>query len=329
MAVSGGNVWVVNLAGNSITEFNGVTGSQVRIINAKADALHHPDGITVQGSHVWVTNSNEQLGMGGGNYDTARYSSVTELNAKNGALVRVIDAKGDGFLEPGPIAVSGSHVWVLNQNASSFSPSRPGIALIELNERTGSLVHVFKTNVDGLDGTLNLTASRSDVWLSNVGGPVGSVTEINSQNGSLARIIEATRGQLGSPDGIAVSAGRVWVENIRDTANSVAEIKTSNGTFVRVIKARADRFNGLFGIAAQNSHVWVTNGEGYENGSHTNTVTELDARTGSLQRIIKVEDHGLYGPTEIIAKGTKLWVLNTDSVTELNQRNGSLVQVVK
>jgi hypothetical protein len=42
-----------------------------------------------------------------------------------------------------------------------------------------------------------------------------------------------------------------------------------------------------------------------------------------------VEDHGLYGPTEIIAKGTKLWVLNTDSVTELNQRNGSLVQVVK
>jgi hypothetical protein len=329
MAVSGGNVWVVNLAGNSITEFNAVTGSQVRIINAKADALHHPDGITVQGSHVWVTNSNEQLGMGGGNYDTARYSSVTELNAKNGALVRVIDAKADGFLEPGPITISGSHVWVLNQNASSFSPSRPGIALIELNARTGSLVHVFKTNVDGLDGTLNLTASRSDVWLSNVGGPVGSVTEINSQNGSLVRIIEATRGQLGSPDGIAVSDGRVWVENIRDTANSVAEIKTSNGTFVRVIKARADWFNGLFGIAAQNSHVWVTNGEGYENGSHTNTVTELDARTGSLQRIIKVEDHGLYGPTEIIAKGTMLWVLNTDSVTELNQRNGSLVQVVK
>jgi hypothetical protein len=329
MATNGTDVWVVNLAGNSITEFNAATGSQVRIINAKADAFHHPAGITVQGSHIWVTNSNEQLGMGGGNYNTARYSSVTELNVKNGALVRVIDAKGDGFLEPGPIAVSGSHVWVLNQNASSFSPSRPGIALIELNTRTGSLVHVFKTNVDGLSAPLNLTASRSDVWLSDVGGPVGSVTEINSQNGSLVRIIEATRGQLGSPDGIAVSAGRVWVENIRDTANSVAEIKTSNGSFVRVIKARADRFNGLFGIAAQNSHVWVTNGDFYENGSNTNTVTELDARTGSLQRIIKLKDHGLYGPTEIVAEGSKLWVLNVDSVTELNQRNGSVVQVVR
>lgn len=329
IATNGSDVWVVNLAGNSITEFNAATGSQVRIINAKADAFHHPDGITVQGSHIWVTNSNEQLGMGGGNYDTARYSSVTELNEKDGSLVRVIDARDDGFLEPGPIAVSGSHVWVLNQNASSFSALRPGIALIELNANTGSLVHVFKTNVDGLYAPLNLTASRSDVWLSNVGGPVNSVTEINSQNGSLVRIIEATRGQLGSPDGIAVSGGHVWVENIRDTDNSVAEIGASNGSFVRVIKARADRFNGLLGIAAQDSHVWVTNGDGYENGSNSNTVTELDARTGSLQRIIKVKGNGLYGPTEIVADGSKLWVLNVDSVTELNQRSGSLVQVVK
>ena len=329
MAVSGGNVWVVNEVGNSITEFDASTGSQVRSINAKADAFHHPDGIAVQGSRVWVSNGNEQLGMGGGNYDTARYSSVTELNAKNGTLVRVIDAKGDGLLEPGPIAVSGSHVWVLNQNASAFSPSRPGDALIELNVSTGSLVHVFKTNVDALYTPLNLTASHSDVWITNIGGPVRSVTELNSQNGSLVRIIKSTRGQLGSPDSIAVSGAYALVANLSQTDNSIAEIRVSDGSFVRVIKSHADHFNGLLGVAAQNSHVWVTNGEGYENGSNTNTVTELDARTGSLQRIIKVKDHGLYGPTEIIAKGSKLWVLNIDSVTELNQRNGSLVQVVK
>jgi hypothetical protein len=329
MAVSGGNVWVVNEVGNSITEFNASTGSQVRVINAIADAFHHPDGIAVQGSHVWVSNGNEQLGMGGGNYDAARYSSVTELNATNGSLVRVVDARGDGFLEPGPIAVSGSHVWVLNQNASSFSPSTPGNVLIELNVGTGSLVHIFKTNVDGLYTALNLTAIRSDVWISNVGGPVRSVTEINSHNGSLVRIIKATSGQLGSPDGIAVSGAYAWVANINGSDNSITEIKVSNGSFVRTIKSRADHFNGLFGVAAQNSHVWVTNGEGYENGSNTNSVTELDARTGSLQRIIKVQDHGLYGPTEIIANGSKLWVLNVDSVTELSQGNGSLIQVVK
>jgi len=329
MAVSGGNVWVVNEAGNSITEFNATTGSQVRVINAKADAFHHPDGIAVQGSRVWVSNGNEQLGMGGGNYNTAKYSSVTELNAKNGSLVRVINAKADGLLEPGPIAVSGSHVWVLNQNASSFSPSTPVNVLIELNVGTGSLVHVFKSNVDGLYAPLNLTGSRSDVWVTNVGGPVGSVTEINSHNGSLVRVIKATSGQLGSADGIAVSGAYAWVANISQTNNSITEIRVSNGSFVRVIKARADHFNGLLGVASQNSHVWVTNGNGYESGGNTNSVTELDARTGSLQRIIKVKDHGLYGPSEIIAKGSRLWVLNVDSVTELSQRNGSLIQVVK
>lgn len=329
IAVSGSDVWVVNLVGNSVTEFNATTGSQVRIIDAKADRFHHPDGITIQGSHVWVTNGNEQLGMGGGNYNTARYSSVTELNATNGSLVRVIDAKADDFLEPGPIAVSGSHVWVLNQNASSFSPSVAGVALIELNASTGSLLHVFKTDVDGLYGPLDLTASRSDVWVTNVGGPVRSVIEINSQSGALVRVIRATAGQLGNPDGIAVSGAYAWVANINDTDNSIAEIRVSNGSFVRVIKSRADQFNGLLGIAAENSHVWVTNGDGYESGGDTSSITELDARTGSLQSIIKVKDYGLYGPSEIVAHGSKLWVLNVTSVTELNQRSGSLVRVVK
>jgi hypothetical protein len=53
IAVSDGDAWVVNEASNSITEFNARTGSQVRVIDAKADAFHHPDGIAAQGSHVW------------------------------------------------------------------------------------------------------------------------------------------------------------------------------------------------------------------------------------------------------------------------------------
>jgi hypothetical protein len=220
------------LAGNSITEFNEKTGSQVRIIHAKADAFHHQDGIAVQGSHIWVTNSNEQLGMGGGNYDTAKYSSATELNAKIGSLVRVIDATADGFLEPGPIAVSGSHVWVLNQNASSFSPSKPGIALVELNANTGSLVHVFTTNVDGLYGPLNLTASRSDVWISNVGGPVRSVIEINSQNDSLVRIIKVRDHGLYGPTEIIANDAKLWVLNV----DSVTELNQRNGSLAQVVK---------------------------------------------------------------------------------------------
>jgi hypothetical protein len=121
----------------------------------------------------------------------------------------------------------------------------------------------------------------------------------------------------------------VWIGNIQNGRNALTELNVRTGSLVRVIRAKADEFNGLLGVVAQNSHVWVTNAEGYESGGRTNSVTELNARTGSLQRIIKVKDHGLFGPTQIVASDSKLWVLNVNSVTELNQSNGSLVQVIK
>jgi hypothetical protein len=301
----------------------------VRVVDAKVDAFHHPDGITVLGSHVWVSNGNEEFGMGTMNYPLAKYSSVTELNARNGSLVRVINTKTDEFLAPGPIAVSGSHVWVLNANSAQSSTSTPMDALIELNASNGALVHVFTTNVDNLYGPLNLTATRSDVWVTNANGFENSVTEINATTGSLVRVIRSTSGQLVAPDSVAVSGAHAWIANIREGDNSVTELRTSNGSFVRNIKARAGTFNGLLGIAAEGSHVWVTNGNGYESGGNTNSVSELNADNGSLVRVIKAKADSLYGPTAIVASDSKLWVLNINSVTELNADNGSLVRVVK
>jgi len=329
IAVSGSDVWVVNMAGNSITEFNAHTGSLVRVISAKADSFHHPDGIAIQGSHLWVTNGNEEFGMGTSGYSVARYSSITELNASNGSLVRVINAPADQFLQPGPIVVSGSHVWVVNSNSAQGLDSAPMNALIELNASNGSLVHIFKTNVDGLNGVLNMTATASDVWLTDANGSEGSVTELNSRTGTLVRVIKAKGNDLIAPDPISVDGTHVWIGNIQNGRNALTELNSRTGTLVRVIRAKADEFNGLLGVVAQNSHVWATNAEGYESGGRTNSVTELNARTGSLQRIIKVKDHGLFGPTQIVASDSKLWVLNVNSVTELNQSNGSLVEVVK
>jgi hypothetical protein len=325
LAVSGTDVWVVNMAGNSITEFNAKTGSLVRVINAKVDSFHHPAGIALQGSHLWITNGNEEFGMGTSNYPLAKYSSITELNASNGSLVRVINSPADQLLQPGPIVVSGSHVWVVNSNSTQSSRA----TLIELNASNGSLVRVYGGNTDGLNGVLNITASTNDVWLTNAGGSDGSVTELNSRTGSLVRVITTIGNGITAPDPISVNGTHVWIGNIQDGRNALSELNARTGSLIRVIKAEADQFNGLLGVVAHNSHVWVTNGEGYESGSETNSVTELNARTGSLLRIIKEKDHSLYGPTEIIASGSKLWILNVDSVSELNQGNGSLILVVK
>ncbi len=323
IAVTESDVWVVNMAGNSITEFDAKSGSQVRVINTKTDSFHHPDGIAIQGSHIWITNGNEEFGMGTSNYPLARYSSITELNASNGSLVRVINARTDQFLQPGPVVSSGSHIWVLNANSAQGLDSAPMNALIELNASNGSLVHIFKTNVDGLYGALNLTATRSDVWVTNANGYENSVTELNANDGSLVRVIRSN-GNLVAPDSVAVSGGRVWIANIRDTNNSITEFNSSDGSFVREIKAKADKFGGLFGIAAQGSHVWVTNSNEFDQ-----SVTELNASNGSLVRVIKAKADDFHEATGIVARGTKLWVLNSNSVTELNASNGALIRVVK
>jgi hypothetical protein len=325
LAVGKSDVWVVNMAGNSITEFDKKTGSLVRLINANADSFHHPDGIVLQGSHLWISNGNEEFGMGTPNYSLAKYGSITELKASDGSLVRVINVPADQLLQPGPIVVSGSHVWVVNSNSTQSSRA----ALIELNASNGSLVRVYGGNVDGLDGILNMTATKNDVWLTESNGSEGSVTELNSRTGSLVRVITALGNNITAPDPISVNGAHVWIGNIAQGHNALIELNARTGSLVRVIKAKADQFNGVLGVVAQNSYVWVTNGENYESGGQTNSVTELSARKGSLLRVIKEKDHSLYGPTEILGSDSNLWVLNVNSVAELNQRNGSLIQVVK
>ena len=329
IAVTTTDVWVANFLGNSVSEYNSKTGSLVRVIDAKADGFHRPDGIAVSGTHVWVSNGNRELGMGTLDYPLARYSSVTELNATNGSLVRVIKAPADHLVEPGPIVVSGSNVWVVNLNATANADSSSAVTLVELSAADGSLEHLYTANQDGLSGVLNLTATKSDVWLTNAVGAEGSVVELNAQSGSLVRIIKAKKDALIAPGPISVDGSHVWIANIRTRKNSVVELNSKSGSLVRVINTPADDFNGLLGIATNGSRVWTTNSKGASSGGTTNSVVELNAGTGALVRIINAKADGLNGPSDIVVENSKLWVLNAESITELNAVDGSLVRVIK
>ena len=269
IAVSGSHAWVANLLGNSVTELNVSDGALVRVINAKADEFHRPTGIAVSGSHVWVTNSNEEFGMGTTGYPLAKYSSVTELNVSDGSLVRVINAKADKLLQPGPIAIGGAHVWVVNANSGGAMN-----ALVELNASNGSLVRVFKGTTDGLNGPMGIATSDSRVWIT----CFNSITELNARNGSLVRVINARADGLTAPDGITVGSQHVWIANIRQGENSITELNASNGSLVRVISATADRIYGPTAIVVSGSTLWVLN---------TNSVTELKTSDGTLVRVFK------------------------------------------
>jgi len=331
MAANKNDVWVTNLGSNSVSEFSAKTGALVRVVDAKADDFHRPDGVAVSGADVWVTNSNEEEGMGTMNYPLAKYSSVTELNASNGSLVRVINAKADDLLDPGPIVISHSHVWVENSNSAQSATSTPMNAIIELNESNGSLVGVFKTNIDGLNGPLAMGANSSDVWVANADGDQGSITELNASTGSVVRVISAKDNDLAAPESVAPSGARVWIANVREGDTSITELNASNGSLVRVINAKADGLSGLIDVAAKGPHVWAANAEGCSALHRSCSVTELNTSDGSLVRVINTKADDFHGADNVVVSGSHVWILDvfSQTITELNASNGSLVRVIK
>ena len=86
--------------------------------------FNYPYAITADNlGHIWVANTSG--------------SSVTELNAKDGSLVKVLSASSYGFIHPNAITSDNlGHVWVANANGGS--------SVTELNAKDGSLVQIVK-----------------------------------------------------------------------------------------------------------------------------------------------------------------------------------------
>ncbi|MBW4079561.1 MAG: hypothetical protein HIU84_13870 [Acidobacteria bacterium] len=86
IAVGHSHVWVTNGTGGTITELNASNGALVRVIKVKALEYGSPSTVIVRGSRVWVLDSavllSGQSDVWGG--------AVTELNASNGSLRRII-----------------------------------------------------------------------------------------------------------------------------------------------------------------------------------------------------------------------------------------------
>ena len=69
--------------------------------------------------------------------------------------------------------------------------------------------------------------------------------------------------------------------------------------------------------------MWVSDGR-------SNSVTEINAATGALTRVISAPAYQLNGPDAIAAAGDDVWVIdvNSGSVTEINGATGGLTRVI-
>lgn len=81
-----------------------------RILSAGGYGFASPNALAFDGSHIWVANVGD--------------SSVTEVNASNGAFVRSLS--GGGFSQPHALAFDGGHLWAANVAANSVTELPPG-----------------------------------------------------------------------------------------------------------------------------------------------------------------------------------------------------------
>jgi YVTN family beta-propeller protein len=211
LAVYGSRLWVASFDPASVREFNAGTGALIRSLSArKYKELAKLTYVAADASHVWVlgpplTELSESTGVpireiGGGAshlFDLPRAmsddgihvwvanfksDSVVEINARTGAVVRVIQGPKHHltrmFSLPVAIASDRVHVWVTNIGNDSVT---------ELNARTGALIKVLKGAQFGFHLPYGISSDGVHVWIANDTG--NSVTELNARTGALVRVI--------------------------------------------------------------------------------------------------------------------------------------------
>jgi outer membrane protein assembly factor BamB len=288
--------------------------------------------LTASGSRIWVTINRES--------PTKNFFAVTELNASDGSLVRVIKDKGTKPLgnekngpsgdltEPQTVTVSGSHLWVTDDQYGKVA---------EFNSNNGSLVRVIDATPDGFEDPGSVAVSGGHAWVANNQDGADSVVELNANDGSLVKVLRSKSYGFSHPTFIAASDGRVYVLN--GDGDSVTEMNARTGALIRVINARAGccaYSNSTFEwaepveFAVSGSHLWLADEHAYANGGEqVSSIVELNAYSGSLERVIKLNRSGITNVQAMAISGGHVWLQEDgNSIRELNAGSGSLVRTI-
>ena len=283
----------------------------------KSREFSEPAAIVFARSRAWVANY-------GGN-------SITELNSSDGALVRVINKASYRFNRPVALAIGGNDLWVANSHGNSVT---------ELNTENRSLVRVVSDPKDMINDPNDIDVIGSDVWILDTGD--GDITELRASDGVLVRVITG----LSQPLSFDVIGGDAWVTGSTQTLEEFNVI-----TGAEVINSRLSDFQGggtylaadvhdLWLVSATDVlmqfslpnlvqlHSFYSESEGSgpislsrgELWSATNNeVTQYNATTGNLGRVVKIPAVSKYGaPDCIVASGEYVWVCYQHSLRELN-----------
>jgi outer membrane protein assembly factor BamB len=187
----------------SLLEFNASNGSYERALTK--NTLQDPISLASDGTHIWfaasTVSSNNSAGIvteidasdghqiwsvpatiysqrqdqtaadpmayADGKLWVANGHSVTELNASDGKLIRVLSGGQYHFSEEPAIAVAGSDVFVVNSGGNSVT---------EIDAGTGVPVHTLTAAGGHLDNPIGIAVAGRRAWILN--SPVSGASSV-------------------------------------------------------------------------------------------------------------------------------------------------------
>ena len=182
----------------------------MRVISGPSYKFNHPRALALRGPDLFVANEGD--GVGG--------SSVTELNASTGALVRVISGPRYNFFGPSALALRGPDLFVANYYGGQVT---------ELNASTGTLVRVISGAAYKFYEPVALVLRGPDLFVADMvssrSGGGGSVTEVNASTGALVRVISGAAYKFDNPRALVLRGPDLFVANM--FGSSVTELNVS------------------------------------------------------------------------------------------------------
>jgi hypothetical protein len=234
ISVDRDHVWIANwgdygvnkgVGAGSVTELS-ANGSLVRVLDAPMFHFEHPEGVSSDGTHVWVAScGNDCMDYYG--------ASITELSASTGALVRVVDAQKGKLGAPGPIVSDGHHVWVADCMVGCAwigTVQSPSGYVSDISAVSGGLDEVLDRSSE-VNFPTSIATSGAIVAVTDCGAQCGSgtpgVTVIQGSTGAVMTVLKGPKYDFDLPTAIAIVEGSGWVANLKN--DTVTEFPISLG----------------------------------------------------------------------------------------------------
>jgi hypothetical protein len=337
MAFDGhGHLWIANQDKWGITEVDVATGKVMHVFYGKQYDFLDPSGIAVDRNNIWVVN--EGFFYDNGSDPTG---TIDELSDKTGALIRRMDLQSRHVTGLAGVSAVGPFVWVTSSG---------GAHVVKISNATGKVLHIYGPGHPyGTSYAYNVIDDGTHVWLPS---PFtnGHIVERNAVTGNFIRTLSSShwfrtpgleyKSKLSLQPYLVTDTGTaLWSANsqgitshiVRDSAS---EYSLATGKVIRSVGTFAYRITDPIGICSDQYDVWILNGEvGFKKHQYGDTVTELNAKTGALVRVIRHAGLGFTFASGIATNGVDLFVSSQtiaagNHILEFNAATGALVRSI-